>query len=171
LFEYFLPPELIAARPLERGQSRLLVGGASCSIQDQHFYDLPQFIESGTLLLLNDTKVISCRFFPPQMPGTEVFLVKETSKDLFEVLFKSKKKFKPGLKFRLSESLYAEVITDNEISIKNLSLGESLDKVIAREGRTPIPPYIRDGVSDEADKETYQTVFAKNIGSVAAPTA
>lgn len=171
MFEYHLPPELIADRPKERGHSRLLIGSASGEIEDTLFYNLPQFIQSGTLLLLNDTKVVSCRFFPPEIEDSEVFIVKATSATSFKVLFRPKKKFKVGLVFRLSPSLMAEVIAEDEIALENLSSSVSLENVIADEGRTPIPPYIRDGVSDASDKVTYQTVFAKNPGSIAAPTA
>ncbi len=170
-FNFDLPVELIAERPAARGQSRLLIGSTSGKIIDESFSNLAQYVSPGTLMILNDTKVISCRFFPPEIPHSEIFLVKENAPNRFEVMFKRKKEFKLGRKFRLSKSLLGEVVSDGEIFITSENSTESVESLIDKEGRIPIPPYIRDGVSDETDFENYQTVFAKNPGSVAAPTA
>ena len=176
MFKYFLPPDLIAARPVsgERDHARLLVSGASDELQDKYVYDLPAQIEPGTLLLLNDTKVLSCRFFPEEIVGSEIFLVSSQAKNHYRALARPKKKFKTNLKFQLSPSITALVVKDDPEIILELSSSSNptaLEKLIELEGNIPIPPYIRKGRSDADDHRTYQTVFALNPGSVAAPTA
>ena len=174
VFEYELPPELIAERPIEgeRDRARFLV--CRESLEDRIVHELPELLPPDTLMLLNDTKVLSCRFFPEVPTRSEVFLVKPLEGQRYSALVKPKKKFKLGLRFKLSPSISAVVVEDagQEIHLElSTDSKEDLQVLIEREGRTPIPPYIRGGVSDLEDAVRYQTVFAANPGSVAAPTA
>lgn len=168
-FEYELPPGQIAQRPCPRGRARLLLveqGG----LQDRLVVDLPELLQAGDLLILNDTRVRAARFFPKEVE--EVLLLEETSPSTFRALARPLKRLKPGQKLSLSDTVMARVleILSGEALLLLESSGD-LYSEIERTGFVPIPPYIRNGRADEQDREQYQTVFAKTPGSIAAPTA
>ncbi len=167
-FDYILPKELIAQYPLEdRAAAKLLV--CDCkkqTINHKVFSDIIDFIDQGDCLVLNNTKVLSCRLKSKRKTGgsVEVFLLNRKEGNIFEALFK------PG-RLRIGE----EIIFPNNIVCK--IIGKNLvefntsdsDKIYSC-GQIPLPPYIK-RTPDEKDKLYYQTVYAKENGSVASPTA
>ncbi len=165
-FDFFLPKSLIAQKPLkERDSSRLLVLHRDGMIEHKRFSDLPLYLESGDMLLINNTKVFPARLTGLKSTGgkLEILLIRENEKDVWEVL--SRERFTGRLK--ITEELDAELY-DGKIAHFKYS-GDFMD-IIWKYGSMPLPPYIRRR-PDESDKETYQTVYAKKQGSIAAPTA
>jgi len=184
MFKFNLPKELLAEYPAKnRDESRLMVvDRATGKISHKKFRDIINYFDEGDVMMLNDTKV-----FPARMYGNkektgakiEVFLLRELSAEsrLWDVLVDPARKIRIGNKlyFGENDSLVAEVI-DNTTSrgrtLRFLYDGsyEEFRKVLYDLGETPLPKYIKRGV-EESDIERYQTVFAKNEGAVAAPTA
>lgn len=165
-FEFFLPKELIAKRPLkERDSSRLLVLHRDSLIEHKRFSDLPEYLNPGDILLINNTKVFPARLTGQKRNGgsLDVLLVREKEDNVWEVL--SKGKYTGTIK--ISEELKAELCDGR--TAKFTCPGDIMDN-IWKYGNMPLPPYIR-RPPDEADKESYQTVYAKGEGSIAAPTA
>ena len=181
-FDYELPEELIAQMPADkRENSRMLVlNRATHTIEHKHFYDIVDLIEPDYLLVLNDTKVLPARLRGEKETGAkiEIFLLKQTIEDCWDVLIKPSKRVKPGTIVKISNELSVEVLKrledDGEWSVRLLFDGDILD-VLHRNGNIPLPPYIERKIqSDELNKldfERYQTVYARDEGSVAAPTA
>lgn len=181
-FDYELPEELIAQMPTDkRENSRMLVlNRATHTIEHKHFYDIVDLIEPDSLLVLNDTKVLPARLRGEKETGAkiEIFLLKQTIEDCWDVLIKPSKRVKPGTIVKISNELSVEVLKrledDGEWSVRLLFDGDILD-VLHRNGNIPLPPYIERKIqSDELNKldfERYQTVYARDEGSVAAPTA
>jgi S-adenosylmethionine:tRNA ribosyltransferase-isomerase len=194
-FDYSLPAELIAQRPLEeRDASRLLVvDRAGGRLEDRAFRDLPQLLEPGDLLVLNNTRVFPARLLgrrrgsgaqkiSPRNPAAREFLTAEMellltrreSADVWWGLVHPGRKVRTGEVLVFGEGeLEAEVLGRGEFGLRRVALrarGGSVDGAIDRLGHVPLPPYIRR--SDEPrDRATYQTVYAKARGAVAAPTA
>jgi len=178
VFHYDLPPERIAQRPVagERSASRLL-NATGETLLDQQVAELPRLLRSGDLLLLNDTKVRPCRFFPPELPSSEVFLIARCGDRSYRALARPLKRFSVGQAFALSQDMNA-VVTHIEraageavLELSAALTTDSLEELIEQQGVMPIPPYIREGRSDSEDRVRYQTVFAQAPGSIAAPTA
>jgi len=194
-FDYPLPSELIAQRPLpERDASRLLVlDRAAGAFQDRAFRELPQVLSPGDLLVFNNTKVFPARLLGRRRGATaqrigkrnpaareyltaevELLLTRQESEDVWQGLVH------PGRKVRTGEvlifgggELEAEVIGRGEYGVRRIRLRAregSIDAAIDRLGHVPLPPYIR-RPDEPDDRETYQTVYAKVRGAVAAPTA
>jgi S-adenosylmethionine:tRNA ribosyltransferase-isomerase len=177
-FDYHLPPELIAQTPLEpRDHSRLLVmDRARKSIDHQYFYQLPELLHQGDILVFNDSRVIPARLFGIKKDtGTkvEIFLLRRIESGIWETLAKPGKKLKPGTIIEFSteakdnkKTIEAEVTGSNTngTRIVRFSGEELLDKI----GNVPLPPYIHQPLSQP---ERYQTVYSRIKGSVAAPTA
>ncbi len=177
-FNYVLPEELIAQNPLERREvSRMLVANRGGQrLRDEHFYHLPQFLKKGDVLVLNNTKVFPARLFGVSETGgkVELFLVREIENQVWETLARPARRLKTGKRINFGENLFAEVkdrTDEGRVNIKFTADG-NFDEILERIGSTPLPPYIKRsaGVSD-ADKSRYQTVFAKQRGAIAAPTA
>lgn len=177
-YSFYLPSELIASRPIEgRDNSRLLVYNAKTdTVSHHHFYEVANFLPSDSLLVMNQSKVFPCRLFGNKKSGgkAELFLLSLIPvADSYECLIRARGKKEIGDEFYF-DNLIATItsITDNGSFFAkfNLTHSELLD-VVEKLGQIPIPPYIRDGVADEKDKEDYQTIYAKDSGSVAAPTA
>ena len=181
LFDFELPDELIAQRPVEpRDSARLLVVGES--FQDKHFFDLPELLMPGDVVVLNDTRVIPGRLAGVRQAerGTakvEVTLLKEVADDCgrhqWSALARPAKRLREGDILRFDDALSAEVLgrtQGGEVRLA-VSLGRD-DLMVALEahGQMPIPPYLG-RPADARDKEDYQTVFARHPGAVAAPTA
>ena len=165
-FDFFLPKNLIAKRPLrERDSSRLLVLYRDGMIEHRRFSDLAAYLEPGDMLLMNNTKVFPARLTGYKKNGgiLEVLLISEKENNTWNVL--SKGKYTGTLK--ISEELQA-VLQDGKTAIFQYS-GDFMD-IIWKCGDMPLPPYIR-RLPDASDKERYQTVYAKEGGSIAAPTA
>ncbi len=177
-YDFELPDELIAQTPLEtRENSRMLiVNRAENSHTDAHFYDFPKFLREGDVLVLNNTKVFPARLFGETETGAkmEIFLVRETENQIWETLARPARRLKIGKQIVFNENLTAEVVersAEGRVFIRFFTNG-IFDEILEEIGKTPLPPYIKrdDGTLDN-DRERYQTVFAKNRGAIAAPTA
>ncbi len=173
-FFYDLPEELIAQTPIEpRNSSRLLkLSRESGGVEHSIFSDLGQYLKEGDCLILNNTRVLPARIFGVRDTGAvvEFVLLKQIETSLWECLAGPGKKAKQGNRFTFSDRLRAEVydvLPDGNRIMKFESDGEffeCLDEV----GQMPLPPYIKEKLQD---KERYQTVYSKELGSAAAPTA
>lgn len=175
-FDYILPEELIAQVPLkERDHSRLLVVHKnSDSLEHKHFYDIVDFLDPGDLLVVNDSKVIPARIFGNRA-GTgglvEVLLLKAIEENVWEVLVKPGKKARPGQVLEFQEEMRGtvlEVLEDGKRKIRFEHNSSSIYEVLDRIGKMPLPPYITEQLKEQG---RYQTVYAKELGSAAAPTA
>ena len=175
-FDYNLPKELIAQTPLkERSSSRLLVlNKDNRNITHDHFYNVINYLKKGDVLVLNDTKVIPARLIGEKEDTKaviEILLLKELGEDNWECLARPCKRLKIGTVVSFGDGMLkarvTEKLEDGIIHIKLVYDGilmEILDKL----GTMPLPPYIHEKLNDQS---RYQTVYAKNIGSAAAPTA
>ena len=192
-FDYTLPEELIAQTPAEkRENSRMMVLKVKENqIEHKHFYDIVELLDDNCVLILNNTKVIPARLYGYKDTGAkiEVFLLKTVSStqpslegqdnnSFWEVLIKPSKRVKEGTIIRISDELSVQVMTslpdDGKWLVKMIYEGTLLD-ILHRVGNIPLPPYIERKMTNEElkklDFERYQTVYAKDEGSVAAPTA
>jgi S-adenosylmethionine:tRNA ribosyltransferase-isomerase len=178
-FDYRLPEELIAQQPLEdrAGARMLVVDRATGGLADCRFRDFPSLIQPGDCVVLNDSRVFPSRLYGKREHRTgrvEVFLTKPCSADglSWKALVRPGRKMRAGEKIVVSEELTAEVLDQGEFGERTVRLqpkGELFD-VLERAGHVPLPPYIR-RPDTPADRERYQTVFARDRGSAAAPTA
>ena len=174
-FDFYLPENLIAQTPLERrDSSRLLIlDKETGEITHKHFTDIIDYLDKDDILVLNDTKVMPARLYGVKNETNaviEILMLKEKNKDVWECLVKPAKRVKVGTVVKFSDELNAECIGLGEEGIRIFKFNykgifyEILDKL----GEMPLPPYIHEKLKD---KDRYQTVYAKNIGSAAAPTA
>ena len=170
-FDYPLPPERIAQLPLtERSASRLLVMRGE-TLADRRFTDLPNLLSAGDLLVMNDTRVLHARLFGQKQTGgqVEVLVERVTGEDMVLAQVRASKPPKPGSRIHLEEAFDAEVLgRDGEFYSLRFP-GDAIE-LIEKHGKLPLPPYI-DRAAGSPDEERYQTVFARECGSVAAPTA
>jgi S-adenosylmethionine:tRNA ribosyltransferase-isomerase len=174
-FHFDLPPELIAQTPLaERSASRLLVVDAATQrFEDRRFTDLVELLSPGDLLVLNDTRVLPARLYGRKETGgaVEILIERITSAHEARVQLGVSKKPKAGGRIVFDDGSAATVIgRDGEFFLLRFDAHEPLEKLLLRLGRMPLPPYI-DRAADAADEERYQTVYARETGAVAAPTA
>ncbi len=177
-FDYDLPPGQIAQEPLpDRQASRMLaVDRSRGSFTDTSFCSLAGFLREGDILVLNNTKVIPARLFGRSETGAniEIFLVKELEDSIWETLARPARRLQPGKKIIFGEELTARVTeknSDGKVFVR-FECNRDFEQVLDELGKTPLPPYIkRDTTSIDTDRERYQTVFAKNRGAIAAPTA
>lgn len=173
-FNYELPQELIAQHPLEpRDHSRLLVVDKNTGvIEHKHFYNLCEYLRPGDLLVFNDTRVIPARLHGVKDTGArvEVFLLTRLDSSDWEVLVKPGRKLKIGAKIKFSDELSCEIIANTDFGgrIARFSYEGVFEEILDRLGETPLPPYITEPLED---KERYQTVYSRENGSAAAPTA
>ena len=175
-FDYYLPEELIAQTPLkDRSSSRLLVlDRLTGNIEHKHFSDIVDYLNENDVLVLNDTKVIPARLFGHKEDtnaSIEVLMLKEVSPNEWQTLCKPARRVKVGTIVTFGDGLLkAECVSCGDEGIRNFKMIyegiflEVLDKL----GEMPLPPYIHEQLED---KDRYQTVYAKNPGSAAAPTA
>ena len=173
-FDYDLPQELIAQHPMEpRDHSRLLVVDKKTGeIEHKHFYDLVNYLKPGDVLVFNDTRVIPARLHGTKDTGAhvEVFLLTRRDATDWEVLVRPGKKLQVGAKINFSDELSCEVIehTDFGGRVVRFKYDGIFEEILDRLGETPLPPYI---TAPLEDKERYQTVYNRERGSAAAPTA
>jgi S-adenosylmethionine:tRNA ribosyltransferase-isomerase len=172
-FHFELPAELIAQTPCaERAASRLLcLDGPSGRLEDRHFRDLPGLLRKEDLLVFNDTKVIPARLFGMKESGgrVEILLERALSSHLALVHARASKGLKPGQSVRFKDGSSA-TMRERQEELFVLEFSEPVLELFERAGEMPLPPYIRRAAGAE-DKERYQTVFARTLGAVAAPTA
>lgn len=174
-FYYELPEELIAQTPIEpRDASRLLIYDRSTNtIEHKHFYDLPEYLHKGDVLVINNTRVLPARIYGVKaVTGAKVefLLHKRINLTDWEVLVKPAKKASVGAKFVFSDKLSAEVIEYEGEGLRKVrfTFDGVFEDVLSAIGEMPIPPYIHEKLKEQ---ERYQTVYAKENGSSAAPTA
>ena len=175
-FHYELPAELIAQAPLpERSASRLLVvPPGQAALQDRHVRDLPSLLQAGDLLVFNDTRVIPARLFGNKATGgrVEILIERLLGGDEARAQLGVSKPPQIGSRIALDAGGEAEVLARGDGGFWHLRfhVAESLEQWLLHAGRLPLPPYIqREPGADDAER--YQTVFARKIGAVAAPTA
>jgi S-adenosylmethionine:tRNA ribosyltransferase-isomerase len=178
-FDYYLPDELIAQQALEdRAASRMLVvHREEGRWEDRQFRDLPAFLRESDCLVLNDSKVFPARLYGHRASGTaqvEVFLLRPLPGDgrEWQALVRPGRKLRTGEEIRFDGGLEARVVAQGEFGERTIRfLGDGdLWAALERIGHVPLPPYIK-RADEQADRERYQTVFARDKGSVAAPTA
>ncbi|MBQ7477458.1 MAG: tRNA preQ1(34) S-adenosylmethionine ribosyltransferase-isomerase QueA [Selenomonadaceae bacterium] len=174
-FDYDLPEELIAQTPIEpRNASRLMVlDPRKGTIRHEHFYDLGKFLEPGDTLIFNDTRVMPARLIGHR-EGTggkvEIFLLRRIDATHWETLAKPGKKAQMGNVIEFGEELSCRITghTDFGGRIVEFMFQGVFEEILDRLGETPLPPYIHEKLED---RERYQTVYNREEGSAAAPTA
>ena len=176
LFDYDLPTELIAQRPIEpRDAARLLHVGSN-GPHDRAVRDLPDLLRRGDLLVVNDTKVLPVRFAAQAGASSiEVTLTEAQGDRTWLAYLKPGRKVRAGDDLTLAPGLHAVCIAKEDDGRGRLRFdlaGEELMAAVRASGAVPLPPYIkRAGSNDAADREAYQTLFAEHEGAIAAPTA
>lgn len=174
-FDYELPPERIAQAPLEpRDASRLLLS-RKAGIEDRRFRDVEELLEPGDILVLNDTRVFPARLAGKKPGGgkAELFLVKPLSNPgEWQALVGTNKRVKEGLEIAFGDGFSATVLgrEGDSFRVRLETSGEAVMDAVSRAGAMPLPPYITQTDADR-DRERYQTVYAREEGAVAAPTA
>ena len=173
-FNYNLPEELIAQTPVEpRDSSRLmLLDRKTSKVSDLHFYDIESILKKGDLLVVNNTKVLPARMFATTSFGgkIEILLLKRIDLTTWEVMVRPGKKCKEGKTFTINEELSFTILdrTESGGRIVKFNYNGVFEDIISRVGEMPLPPYIHKKLENQT---RYQTVYAKNLGSSAAPTA
>lgn len=175
-YDFELPPSLIAQHPLEpRDASRLMVvDRASGAISHRAFTDLADLMDPADVLVVNRTRVIRARLLGTRPSGApaEILLLKPLGDARYEAMVSPGGKLKPGRRVDIAPGFAAEIleVTERRTRIVRLKSEVPIDEAIERFGHVPLPPYIQ-RPDAPADAERYQTVFAREMGSVAAPTA
>lgn len=181
-FDYELPEKLIAQMPADKRENSkmLVVDKANQTIEHKHFFDIVDYIDSNSILVLNNTKVLPARLYGTKDTGAkiEVFLLEGKGEKQWSCLIKPSKRVKPDTIITISEELKIRPIKrledDGEWLIELIYEGD-LFEILHKVGNIPLPPYIERKIKSEElkqfDMERYQTVYAKDEGSVAAPTA
>ena len=174
-FYYDLPKEFIAQTPTEpRDHAKLLVYDRNTkTVAHRHFYDLPEYLKKGDCLVINETRVLPARLIGERKDTgsfIEFLLLRRESADVWEILVRPGKKAKPGQRFIFGNELEAEVlkVKDDGNRIVKFFYDGVFEEILDRLGSMPLPPYITEKLEN---KEMYQTVYSKEAGSAAAPTA
>lgn len=181
---YDLPPELIAQQPLpNRSDAKLLVvDRKTAEITHAHVRDLPEILRAGDMLVTNDTRVLPARMFGTRINTggrVEVLYLNSDETGMWRVLVKARGRLQPKEPLMLQDQQARDVLKlwllekeeGGGVWIAHPESEESAPEILKKIGRMPLPPYIRDGIENDEDRERYQTVFAKTPGSAAAPTA
>lgn len=181
-FDYELPEELIAQKPTEkREQSKMMVlNRENHIIEHKNFFNIVDYLDENCILILNNTKVMPARLYGYKDTGAkiEIFLLKEKENQQWEVLIRPSKRVKIGTIIKISDELSVEVLEPLEDAgkwlVKMIYEG-NIFEILHKVGNIPLPPYIERKMADDEikklDFERYQTVYAQDEGSVAAPTA
>ena len=174
-FDYSLPVHLIAQQPSQsRGQSRLLVlDRQKAAVEHRHFYDLPQYLQKGDLLVLNNTKVLPARLFARKPTGgqVEVLLISPLDDRTWNCLVKPAKRVRVDTQLEFDQGLSGIVRTLGKEGLRSIEFslaGQEFQDKLDEIGELPLPPYITE---KPLDPQRYQTVYAAKPGAVAAPTA
>ena len=175
-YYYDLPEELIAQTPLERrdGSRLMVLDKATGEVEHKHFFDLPSYLHPGDCLVLNNSRVLPARLIGKRLPGggaVEVMLLVDKGEGLWECLVRPGRKLRTGAQLSFGEGELTaeveEVLPDGNRLVRFHYTGIFLE-VLERLGQMPLPPYIKEKLNDP---ERYQTVYSKEVGSAAAPTA
>ena len=174
-FYFDLPEELIAQTPLERRDASrlLLLDRETGEIKHKHFYDLPDYLNPGDCLVLNDSRVLPARLMGNRLTGgaVEVVLLRDLGGGKWECLTRPGRKTRPGTELTFGGGLLTATVTD-ALEDGNKVLQFHYDgiflEILDQLGKMPLPPYIK---AELQDRERYQTVYSREIGSAAAPTA
>lgn len=174
-FYFDLPEELIAQTPLERRDASrlLLLDRETGEITHKHFYDLPDYLNPGDCLVLNDSRVLPARLMGNRLTGgaVEVVLLRDLGGGKWECLTRPGRKTRPGTELTFGGGLLTATVTD-ALEDGNKVLQFHYDgiflEILDQLGKMPLPPYIK---AELQDRERYQTVYSREIGSAAAPTA
>ncbi len=177
-FVFDLPEHLIAQTPLENRQdSRMLVvDRASQTLKDRAFPDIFTLLRSGDLVVVNNTRVFPARLSGRLETGAQIetFLVEEVEDGVWLTLAKPARRLKTGKKIFFGDRLIGKVLektADGKVIIKYQTDGD-FNEIVQEIGKTPLPPYIKRGETNiDSDRERYQTIYAKERGAIAAPTA
>ncbi len=170
-FDFILPPELIAQYPKKiRSNAKLLIADSS-KIEDKFFYQLIDFLNTNDLLIFNDTRVIAARIFAHKISGAklEVLITKILSNYQAEAMIKSSKGLKTNNKIIINDKYCAKVLAKKD-AVYQLEFNADILEIIDKVGHIPLPPYIKRADNDN-DNRRYQSIFARELGAVAAPTA
>ena len=173
-FDYDLPEKLIAQKPIEpRNFSRLMIlNPARRTIEHEHFYDLKKFLTAGDTLIFNDTRVIPARLIGNKLTGArvEIFLLRRLDAVTWETLVKPGRKIAEGAEIFFGSELSCKIVGRTNFGgrIVEFKFSGVFEEILDKLGETPLPPYIHEKL---ADSERYQTVYNRERGSAAAPTA
>ena len=181
-FDYELPDALIAQMPADKRQNSkmLVLDKDNQTIEHKHFFDIVDYLDENSVLVLNNTKVIPARLYGTKDTGAkiEVFLLEAKENKFWSCLIKPSKRIKPGMVIKISEELNVKAIERLEDAgewLVELEYEGDLFEILHKVGNIPLPPYIERRLQSEEIKQfdfnRYQTVYAKDEGSVAAPTA
>jgi len=174
-FSFDLPEELIAQTPLERrdGSRLMLLDKQTGAIEHRHFYDLSELLQEGDCLVLNDSRVLPARLLGTRASGgsVELVLLRDLGEGRWECLSRPGKKTRPGTELSFGDgelTATVEDVTDGGNRIVRFRYEGIFLEVLERLGKMPLPPYIK---AELKDAERYQTVYSRELGSAAAPTA
>ena len=176
-FYYDLPPELIAQTPLERrdGSRLMLLNKETGEIAHRHFYELPQFLHPGDCLVLNDSRVLPARLLGHRVPSggaVEVLLLVDRGEKRWECLVRPGRKLHPGQEVSFGDGSLLTAVIEEELPGGNRIVRFRYEgiflEILEQLGKMPLPPYIKVELNDP---ERYQTVYSREVGSAAAPTA
>jgi S-adenosylmethionine:tRNA ribosyltransferase-isomerase len=173
-FDFHLPEELIANQPANPRDSARMLVFKNQEILDKKVSDLAEFFNEGDVLVLNDTKVIKAKLTGKRGEAkVEINLHKDCKNGVWQVFAKPAKRLRVGDKFIIADDFFAEVLAKNEDGIVDLKfnvVGDDFFAMLEKYGQMPLPPYIKNA-DQSHEVENYQTVYARNSGAVAAPTA
>jgi S-adenosylmethionine:tRNA ribosyltransferase-isomerase len=177
-FDYDLPEELIAQAPLtERDASRMLVlNRAGQTWEDSTFHNFTQYLRPGDVVVVNNTRVIPARLIGRRRGSggrVEVFLVRRMTAGSWKALIRPGGRLKEGAIVDFGEELSAEIVDEpgKELREVRFTSAGPFDDALTRVGLTPLPPYIKRNAESSTDRERYQTIYARQAGAIAAPTA
>lgn len=173
LFDYELPEDRIAQQALPRGRSRLLRLQLEGSCSDHSVSDLPALLQPGDLVVLNDTRVIPARLFARRLETggrIEILLLERQTAADWTAFLRPGRRVRAGSVYHLGEGLDVEVLGKQSGDKFSLRFSDPIETHLDRLGHVPLPPYIR-RPDNQADRDRYQTVYARVPGAVAAPTA
>ena len=174
-FAYDLPPELIAQTPIpERDRSRLMcLDKKTGALEHRHFYELPSLLQAGDCLIINDSRVLPARLMGRRPTGgiSELVLLRDLGDNIWECLCRPGKHLREGAEILFGggelRARFEEVLPDGNRHVRFFYEGIFLE-VLDRLGKMSLPPYIKEELQD---RERYQTVYSRKLGSAAAPTA